>query len=76
MRTTLDIEDEILQAVKERAEKDGVTTGKLASQMLRKALTMDKPRERTVVNGVPVFPSRGEVITLEHVRKIMEEEGL
>jgi hypothetical protein len=30
----------------------------------------------TIRNGVPVFPPRGEVITMEHIRKIMDEEGI
>jgi len=30
-----------------------------------------------VKNGIPVFPARpGEVVTLEHVQKIMDEEGI
>ena len=26
--------------------------------------------------GVPVLPSRGELVTLEHVQKIQDEEGV
>jgi hypothetical protein len=26
--------------------------------------------------GVPVLPSRGEIITLEHVQKMQDEEGV
>lgn len=29
-----------------------------------------------VCNGVPMLPKRGEVVTLEHVRAIMDEEGI
>jgi hypothetical protein len=27
-------------------------------------------------NGIPILPSRGEVVTTEHIRSIMEEEGI
>lgn len=27
-------------------------------------------------NGIPVAPSRGEQITTEHIRQIMEDEGI
>lgn len=27
-------------------------------------------------NGIPVLPSRGEVVTLEEVRRIMDMEGI
>lgn len=79
MRTTLDIEDEVLQAVKERAQHEGITTGKLASQMLREALTKGKKsvsHKVTYRNGVPVFPATGEIVTLAHIRKLMDEAGI
>ncbi len=38
MRTTLDLDPDVLQAVKELAEARGVTAGKLMSELARKAL--------------------------------------
>lgn len=78
MRTTLDIEDDVLQAVKELAQQEKSTAGRVISALARRGLTApvtktESPRTR---NGVPLFPSRGEVITLEHVRKIMDQEGV
>ena len=29
-----------------------------------------------VKNGIPVSPSRGERVSMKHVRRIMEEEGI
>ncbi|MBX3288041.1 MAG: hypothetical protein KF855_01730 [Acidobacteria bacterium] len=77
MRTTLDIEDDILQAAKELAEYEKTTTGKMLSRLARKGLTgNDRPREMTFRNGVPVLPSRGKIVTNEMINKIREEEGI
>ena len=79
MRTTLDIESDVLQAAKELAHFEKSTTGKVISRLVRKALTgpSDKSEGDFVYkNGIPVLASRGEIITLEHVQAIMDEEGI
>lgn len=61
MRTTLDIDDDVLQAAKELADARGSTAGKVLSELARKGLT---PAAAVVApatrNGVPVLSSRGE----------------
>lgn len=78
MRTTLDIEDDILQAAKELAQVEGKTAGQILSQLARKGLTAPAGKKRVTKyrNGVPLLPSRGEVITMEHIQKLMDEEGI
>lgn len=79
MRTTLEIEDDVLQAAKELAEIEGTTAGKIISKLVRRALTgpPGKTTDRFVYrNGIPQRQSRGEIITLDHVQKIMDEEGI
>jgi hypothetical protein len=56
MRTTLDIDDDVLQAVKELAEARGLTAGQALSALLRQALTPDRPVRMR--NGIPVLPRR------------------
>ncbi|MBX3293520.1 MAG: CopG family transcriptional regulator [Acidobacteria bacterium] len=78
MRTTLEIEDDVLQAAKELARREGKTAGKVISILARKALTMPDKRAVRLRKGkgtVPQLPSRGEVITSEHVRDLMQELG-
>lgn len=78
MRTTLEIEDDVLQAAKELARREGKTAGKVISILARKALTMPDKRASRPKKGkgaVPQLPSRGEVITSEHVRDLMQELG-
>ena len=82
MRTTLDIDDDVLSAAKELAAKESKTAGKILSEFFRRALhapavatakaSMTKYRLK---NGIPVLPSRGEIVTVEKVRRIMEAEG-
>ena len=56
VRTTLDIDPDILQAVKEIAELRASTAGKVLSDLARKALEphVDGPLR----NGVPLLPRR------------------
>jgi len=56
MRTTLDVDDDILQTIKELASAHGTTAGKVLSNLARKALT--PARSVTVRNGVPLLPAR------------------
>ena len=77
MRTTLDIDDDVLQAAKELAERDRSTAGKVLSELARRGLSAPARARRVKVrNGVPTLPSRGEIVTLEKVRRIMDEEGI
>jgi Arc/MetJ family transcription regulator len=56
MRTTLDLDDDVLQAAKELATTRGKTAGQIVSELLRKALTA--PTSHRVRNGVPLLPRR------------------
>jgi hypothetical protein len=77
MRTTLDIEDDVLQAAKELAQRDGRTAGQVLSDLARRSLNASEPKRRSGMRGgVPVLPSRGELVTLEHVQKIQDDEGI
>jgi hypothetical protein len=56
MRTTVDIDDDVLQAAKELASARGTTAGKVISELVRKALTPSQTVH--VRNGVPLLPPR------------------
>jgi hypothetical protein len=79
MRTTLDIEDDVLQAAKELAQREGSTAGQVISTLARRGLTSSPGKSKKSTgtrNGVPVLASRGEIITLERIQKLMDEEGI
>ena len=56
MRTTIDIDDDILQAAKELAAVRRLTAGRVISDLVRKAL--EPVRAGQMRNGVPVLPPR------------------
>ena len=79
MRTTLDIEDDVLQAAKELAQRDGGTAGQVISTLARRGLAgrlTKSKKSSSTRGGVPLLSSRGEVVTLEHVQNLMDQEGV
>lgn len=76
MRTTLDIDDDVLAAAKERADSEKSTTGKVISNLARQALTRSAEGPLIERNGFLVLPSRGGVITSALVRRLEEEADL
>jgi len=80
MRTTLNIEDDILATIKELARKERVSTGKILSRLARETLTSKNfPQDgepRKVVAGFRPFPPRGEVISNNRIDTLRDEEGL
>ena len=75
MRTTLDIDEDVLQAAKEIASMRRSTAGKVLSELARKALEPDEeaPQAR---NGVPVLPARaGErPVSIDDVDRLLDDE--
>ena len=74
MRTTLDLDDDVLQAAKELAEARGVTAGKALSDLARAGLA--PKRTAKVRNGVPLLPRRpagSPIPTLELVNEIRDD---
>jgi hypothetical protein len=75
MRTTLDIEDDVLRAVKDLAENRGTTAGKVLSDLARSALA-PRGAAPAVRNGVPLLrrrPAGSAIPTLELVNRLRDE---
>ena len=75
MRTTLDIDADVLQAAKEIAENRGTSAGKVLSELARKSLSPGK--EVQVRNGVPLMPRGPEGsprVTMEMVNALRDED--
>lgn len=74
MRTTLDIDEDVLQSAKELAARRGTTAGRILSELARAALT---PRTRSARkrNGVPILPERkgAGIVTMEIVNRLRDE---
>ena len=73
MRTTLDIDEDVLQAAKELASATRQTAGQVISQLARKAL--EPVRAGRLRNGVPVLPRRpsgGPRPTMKQVNQLRD----
>jgi hypothetical protein len=79
MRTTLDIDDDVLAAAKELARSQHTSAGRVVSQLLRQALSGRTPPEHEEtgsVGGFRPFAARREMITNEKVNELRDAEGV
>jgi hypothetical protein len=74
MRTTVDIDDDVLQAAKEIAEMRRKTAGQVLSDLARKGLERDQKTPR-IRNGFPLLPHEpGRIVTVEMIEAALDEE--
>jgi len=75
MRTTLEIDDDVLLAVKDLAARKQSTAGREISELVRQALHADSRQATRRRNGVPLFPVRpgGAAVTMELVNRLRDE---
>lgn len=76
MRTTLDLDEDVMQSAKEIAAYTGSTAGRVISGLVRKALHPAAPVPR-VRNGVPLLSrqARGaQLVTSKAVTDLLNEE--
>lgn len=72
VRTTLDVDDDVLAAAKALAANRGLTAGQVLSELARKGLSSDRPKTR-VRNGVPLLPtSPGRIVTPRMVEDALD----
>ena len=75
VRTTLDIDEDVLRAAKELAALRRTTAGKVLSELAREALR-PSPGDDEMRNGVPLLPGvAGErAVTRSAVAKLRDDE--
>jgi len=81
MRTTIDIEPDVLNAAKEIARHRHVAVGHVVSSLMREALTGGVAESRgspkdISATGFEPFPERGVVVTSELIDQIRDAEGI
>ena len=83
MRTTVDIDDDVLAAVKELARAEGKSMGTIMSDLVRRALTQPsgpgfgEAQAAYVVDTWAMLPDRpGPPVTNELIRRIQDELDL
>ncbi len=73
MRTTLDIDADVLAAAKVLARRQKKTAGAVISELARKGI--HQPHSKTaekIQNGFEISPADGRLVTSERVQKIFE----
>lgn len=75
MRTTLNLDEDVLRAVKELAELRGSTAGQVLSELARAAL-VGKRATTTVRNGVPLLrPTPDEALVTPAIVDQLRDEA-
>mgnify|MGYP006971719396 CR=1 FL=1 len=76
MRTTLDIDEDVLQAARDLASLHKVSMGRVLSELARKGLCPEEGRVETR-NGVPLLPRRSgeERVDLDLVNRLRDESA-
>jgi hypothetical protein len=81
VRTTLDIDDDVLIAVKERARREKRSAGRVLSDLAREALQgrarrsgKDGAAEGEPFYGFAPLPHRGPVVSNELIDRLRNEE--
>ena len=74
MRTTVNLDDDVLRATKELASLTGRTMGEVLSELVREALARTDS-EASVRNGVPVLEPTAEakMVTSEDVDRLLDD---
>lgn len=80
MRTTLDIDDDVLAAAKELARKQGNTAGEVISALARRALTSpavaSSVRLPRGAHGFKPFAADGKIVSNETIDDLRDREGI
>ena len=79
MRTTLTLADDAFLVAKHVAQREKISLGDAVSELVRVGA-----RARAASNGAQaplrgrfaMLPARDEVITVDHVRELMDREGM
>ena len=79
MRTTLDIDDDILQAARELARRERRSLGSIVSTLARQGLAQPArvvaATEPAAVYGFRPFASRGGVVTNEMIDQLRDDDA-
>ncbi len=74
MRTTLNLDDDVLNELKQYAEVRSVGLGKAASEVLRRGF--EAPVQTRLIHGfhAVVLPSKSKRVTTEQVKQLLEDD--
>jgi hypothetical protein len=74
MRTTLNVDEDVLLAVKERARRERRTAGEVLSDLARQALAGGAAPARDGIHGFRPLPHRGPPVSNALIDRLREDE--
>ena len=82
MRTTLNIDADVLEAAKERARHEGITISEFISRALRAHLTLPDnlqtagtTKRTKSIHGFRPFPKRGSIVTNALIDRLRDDDA-
>lgn len=80
MRTTLAIDDDVFDYVRAHARRERLSIGEALSRLARQGIQASQlappPPTAQPKSRFALLPARTEVITSDHVRRLMAQEGI
>jgi len=73
MRTTLAIDDDVLEEVKQYAAQRDISLGKAATDLIRRAISQPLALKRVDGVYVPVLPADTPILTTKHLLEAEDE---
>ena len=79
MRTTLALDDDVFAFARSEAQRQRISIGKAISRLARDGI---RSRGAPLLQAMPVkskyslLPARDEITTTEHVRDLLDQEGI
>jgi len=74
MRTTLDIDDDVLIAAKELASSKKTTAGKVISELARRGIRSASQEVDKVRNGFELLPAGPTTVTARLVDELLDDD--
>ena len=76
MRTTLNLDDDVLAVVRERARRERRSVGEVLSELARQALTGREPAAPAAAefHGFRPLPHRGKLVSNDLIDQLREDE--
>jgi hypothetical protein len=78
VRTTLNLDQDVYDLAHEHARRQKISIGEAVSALVRQGLRAQSraPLVGATRSRFALLPARDEVITSDHVRTLMEQEGI
>ena len=79
MRTTLTLDDDVFAFARAHAQRQRISIGEAVSRLARdgiRAQSFSQANAAKPKSKYALLPARGELIKPEHVRDLMDQEGI